>query len=90
MLMGWESDKGTKIYQKWQKQIAVVALIQLYDKGSWLFSTPICNTTSLVLKIHKSTESRHRRQFREGDKIWCSLLRLMSLLCKLFDIVTSI
>ena len=42
--------EGKKIYLKWWKWVDAIALFQLHDEDSWLFSTP-CNATSPVLQF---------------------------------------
>ena len=76
-------------HKKWRKHVAATALFQLHNEDSWLFYSP-CNTTSLILKIReKERYEESPQKVREGDKIQRSLLRLVSLLSKLFGLVTS-
>ena len=82
--------ESTKIYKKWQEWVAAVTLLQLHDEDSWLFSSP-CNVTVLILKIHGKERYRESSQkAREGDKIQCSWLRLVSHLSKLFGLVRDV
>ena len=82
-------QEGQIFYKKWRKWVAATALFQPHDEDSRLFSSP-CNTTSLVLKIReKERYGESPQKVREGDKIQRSLLRLVSLLSKLFGLVTS-
>ena len=80
--------EGPKIYKKWRKQVPATALLQLHDEDSGQFYSP-CNTISLVLKIReKERYGESRQKVREGDKIRRSS-RLVTLLSKLFGLVTS-
>ena len=82
--------EGTKIYKKWQKQVTAVALLQLHDEDSLLFSSP-CTITVLILEIHGKEKYRESSQkARKGDKIRCSWLRLVSHLSKLFGLVRDV
>ena len=58
--------EGQKIYLKWWKWVDAIALFQLHDEDSWLFSSP-CNATGLVLQFvsKKATKSHNRKYKRE-------------------------
>ena len=63
----------TSFYIKWWKWVDTIALFQLHDEDSWLFSSS-CNATSLVVHfLSKKSQQKVAKRGRQNFNIFTKL-----------------
>ena len=78
MGIGPRGQKDLTKMVEMRKWVDAIALFQLHDEDSWLFSSP-CNATSPVLQFCELESYKESQQkVREGDKISTFSLSLVS------------